>query len=183
MNKPTIKPVYFIILGIIVGLGGFFLLLANPFGWKTPVPYLTTSTPTPVTTGNPSKVTPKGVIAAPTPVLILPTGKQTYNVQGGETDISRITQVTVDPLDVKKGGQQSLSVKMSSKEPISKFTVTLNSDNGTHDYPLTLASGDTTTGVWTAQYTVSDSTATIYDFVFNIITNNGNKTVTTFPVR
>lgn len=179
MNKITLRPVYFIILGVILGLGGFFLLLANPFGWKTIRPTLkttTTSKPTPAAPGN-------GLMAAPTPILILPKGKQTYTVRGGDTDISRVTSVTVDPLDAKKGDKQTLTVKIASKEPVKTFNVVLNSDNGGKEYSLALASGDTSNGTWETSYTLTDSTSKIYSFVFNIITNNGNKTVNPFLVR
>ena len=177
MNKPSMKPVYFIIFGVILGLGGFFLILANPFGWNSIRPILNTGS-----IQQPGQKSGK-LVAAPAPILILPKGKQTYNVQGGETAISRVTSVTVDPLDALKDQTQSISVKVNSKEPISKFSIILNSDNGSHEYPLSLISGDESIGVWEGKYTLTDSTFKIYTFLFNIITNNGNKTVTPFPVR
>lgn len=180
MAKFSPKPYQFVILGVILGLGGFFLILANPFGWKTLRPITEN-----VNIPQPGIKTPPGknLVAAPTPTLILPPGKQTYFVQGAETNISRISAVTVDPLDVNKGQNQTLTVKIGSKEPIATFNVVLNSDNGAKEYPLTLVSGDVSEGTWEAKYTVNDTTSKIYSFVFNIITKNGNKTVTTFPVR
>lgn len=170
------KPTFLIILGIIIGLGGFFLILANPFGWPTIQPKLT------ITNNNKSKRAP-GYTTAPTPVLILPSGKQTYNVQGGETDISSIRSVTIDPLDVKKDQNQSISVKATSKEPISTFTVSLVTDSKSIEIPLKLANGNESSGTWTSKYPVTDTTNKTYTFVFNIITVNGNKTVTPFLLR
>ena len=179
MKKFFLKPAFFVILGIVLGLGGFFLILANPFGWKSIQPNLNISQPGKTGTDQ----APKGLATAPTPVLILPSGKQTYNVSGGTANVSRVTQLTVDPLDVKKGGTQTISMKVTSKEPVESFTITLNSDNGSKDFPLKLVSGDASQGVWEGTYTVSDSTAKVYNFVFNIITNSGNKTVSPFLVR
>lgn len=176
MKKASLKPVYFVILGVVLGLGGFFLILANPFGWKTITPFLKISQPGTPTPGN-------GLVAAPPPVLILPKGKQTYMVRGGDNSISKITSVTVDPLDIKKGGTQTITVEIDSKEPITTFNTTLTTDTSSKEYSLKLIAGDSTKGTWQAAYTVSDSAEKIYNYKFNIITNNGNKTVTPFLVR
>lgn len=174
-----IKSTYLIIIGIIIGLIGFFLLLANPFGWKFITPTLTNQN------SNTDSSTPntQSVVSAPTPVLIIPKGKQTYNVRGGDKEISRISSITIDPLDITKNQEQTMTIKMGSKEDVSRFEATLVGDNTKQPFSLKLISGDLKNGVWEAKYLVTDTTDKKYGFDFKITTVNGNETATVFPVR
>jgi hypothetical protein len=176
MKNFVLKPVYFIILGVVLGLGGFFLVLANPLNFKLPRPFFIKQS------SNNSFPVP-GSMAAPTPHLILPSGKQIFYVRGGETDYSKISQVTINPLDATKGTNQSIDIAISSIEPISSFKINLTTDTQTTSYTPTVTSGNATKGIWTASYTFPDSSTKIYKYVFEIITNTNKKTTIPFLVR
>ena len=171
------KPVYFVILGVVLGLAGFFLILANPFGFKGLRPTLDVLKP------SNTQQTPPGTIAAPTPTLILPSGKQTFFVRGGENDLSKLSQVVVDPLDATKGQQQTIDVSVTSPEPISDFKIVLKTDNATNTYTPTVKSGNSTQGVWSTTYTFPDTADKVYSFTFEMTTQTNKKTTKPFLLR
>ena len=178
MKGIKLKPAHFVVFGVILGLGGFFFLLANPFGLKTPTPFIQNGQKT-----SPAGTLPPGVIYAPTPTLILPTGRQTFNVQGGDQDFSKITRIVVDPLNAQKGVQQTLEISVNSVEPVTSFVITLKTDGQTNTYAPTLISGDATNGLWQVTYAFPDTATGIYNFVFDMTTNTNKKTSIPFPVR
>ena len=180
MNLGKISPFLLIALGVSLGLFGFFLILANPFGWKLSLPALIPQTTT--TTRNGEKL-PKGVVEAPTPYLFLPHGKQTYNVRGGDNKVSIITTVVYDPLDPKKDSTQIISVTAKSKESINSISLTMNTDNQTKVYPMTFSSGTKLNGIWTVSFIASDTYEKTYDVSFEIITELGNKSIQPMPLR
>ena len=171
-----VKWFHFVILGIVLGLGGFFLLLANPFGLRFPKPFLKTVSIRP-------PLTPPGAIAAPTPTLILPPGKQTFYVRGGDRDFSKITQIVVDPLDAAPNTTQTIDISITSPEPVVSFKVSLQTDNNQSSYTPVLKSGNSTKGVWFASYSFPDTAKKLYKFVFTIITNTNKTTTIPFLVR
>jgi len=171
-----LKSIHFIILGIVLGLGGFFLIIANPFGLKIPRPYFFIGKPT-------TYKGPPGSIPAPTPTLILPSGKQTFYVRGGEQDFSKISQVTIDPLDADKGDKQSLEVVIDSIEPVSKFNILLSTDTIITTLTPTLKSGNSTRGTWSITHNFPDTALKIYKLTFNMTTNTNKETTIPFMVR
>lgn len=183
MKSGKVSPVLYIVLGVSFGLLGFFLLLANPFGWKLPIPTLTKL---PSSTSQPTKTAkqlPKGLTTAPTPYLFLPSGKQTYNVGGGDENVSKIFTIVYDPLDPKKDAPQVITATANSKEPIKSISLTLNTDNKTTVHPMTLSSGTNLSGVWTTSFTAVDTYDKLYGVSFEIITELGNKTVQPMLIR
>lgn len=170
MKSGKISPVLFVVLGIAVGLLVFFLLIANPFGWKMPYPTLTKS-PTDSTQNKLSK----GTVAAPTPYLFLPKGKQTFNAQGG-TAKSTVISITFDPLDPAKGATQEITATVNSKETVASISLTVNTDNNSTTYPMTLTKNGTPESMWIAQFKSTDTYEKIYNISFEIITSLGNKT-------
>ena len=179
MKPRRISPFLFVALGVSLGLFGFFLLLANPFGWKLPVPTLKPVSLAP----NPSNSLPKGLTKAPTPYLILPHGIQTYNSRGAENKISKVTSITYDPLDPPKNTNQTISATIQSIEPVNSVALTVHTDNQINKHSMTLSSGDTQNGVWTAFFTVTDTYEKFYDVSFEIITELGNKTTLPMLIR
>ncbi len=175
MANFSLKPVHFIILGVILGLGGFFFIMANPF-MKTVKPFIKTST-TPK-----SEILP-GAVPLATPTLILPKGRQTFRTQGGDADVSKVTQVIIDPLDAKKGDEQKIDVVIDSVEPVTSFTLTLISDNKETTLTMKNISGDSTKGTWSTSHTLSDSTDNVYKIIFDLATNTNKKTNIPFPLR
>lgn len=180
MNLGKISPFLLIALGVSLGLFGFFIILANPFGWKLNLPSLIPQTTT--TTRNGEKL-PKGVVEAPTPYLFLPHGKQTYNIQGGEEKVAKISNVVYDPLDPQKDSTQTITATSISKEPVSSISLTMFTDNQTKVYPMTFNSGTKLKGIWTASFTASDTYEKIYKVSFEIITELGNKAIQPMPLR
>lgn len=180
MNLGKTTPFLFIALGVSLGLFGFFLILANPFGWKLNLPFLTPQTTTTTSTG---EKLPKGVVQAPTPYLVLPTGKQTYNIQGGDEKVAKISNVVYDPLDPKMDTTQTITATSASKEPVNSISLTMFTDNQTKTYPMTFVSGTKLKGVWTTSFTVSDSYEKIYKVSFEIISDLGNKVTQPMPLR
>jgi len=180
MNLGKISPFLLIALGVSLGLFGFFLILANPLGWKLNLPSLIPQTTTTTRTG---EKLPQGVVQAPTPYLFLPHGKQTYNVRGGDNKVSVITTIVYDPLDPKKDTKQTISVTAKSKEPINSISLTLNTDNQTKVYPMVFSSGTKSEGIWIASFIASDTYEKTYDVSFEIITELGNKSIQPMPLR
>lgn len=176
MKSGKISPFLFVALGVSLGLLGFFLILANPFGWKMPFPSIKS-------TNNSQKATSKGLATAPTPYLFLPTGKQTYNARGAESKKSAATSITFDPLDPKKDTNQTITATIESKEPVNSVKVTVNTDNSSNPYPMKLISGDSSKGEWSAIFKVIDTYEKIYNISFEIITELGNKTTQPMPLR
>ena len=171
------KPVYFVILGVVLGLAGFFLILANPFGLKVPRPTLNSQKTTDTSRS------PQGTVAAPTPTLILPSGKQTFFVRGGDQDVSKLTQIVIDPLDAAKDTSQTIDISVNSIEPITDFKIVLTTDNTATTFIPAIKSGNTTTGIWTANYSFPDTAQRIYSFSFEMTTQSNKKTIKPFLLR
>lgn len=176
MKPGKISPILFVVLGVSIGLFGFFLILANPFSWKFSL----------FNIFNLSQKTdnglPEGVVIAPTPYLLLPSGKQTYNARGSNTR-SSVVSITFDPLDPALNTNQTISATVNSKETINSVTLTVNTDKKSNSQPMKLISGSATRGVWTSTFQVIDSYEKIYNVSFEIITELGNKTVQPMPIR
>ncbi len=103
--------------------------------------------------GTPAKTQPT---PTPTPTKLFH-GKDTYNISGGAPDDPHFPQVTIDPLDPNVGDTQAFTVDINSKYPVTKAYLSIRTDTKTTQVPLTLASGDTTKGVWQATWTVPES--------------------------
>jgi hypothetical protein len=167
MKSGKISPFLWVALGVSVGLFGFFLILANPFGWKMVLPTFIPQSNSPQSATN-------DIGQAPTPYLFLPHGKQTYNARGGSNKAS-VASITYDPLDPAINSSQTITVTVESTEPVKSVDITVNTDKQTTVHSLSLTSGTTTDGVWTTTFTVTDTYAKIYNVSFAIITELGNK--------
>lgn len=177
MNSGKISPILFVVLGVALGLFGFFIILANPFGWKLPFPSLIKIP------NQTSQTVPKDMISAPTPYLFLPTGKQTYNARGADSKKSSVTSITFDPLDPKINTNQTITVTAVSSEAINSLTVTVNTDTQSTPHKMNLVSGDNLKGEWSTTFKVTDSYEKVYNVSFEIITQLGNKTTQPMPIR
>lgn len=182
MKSGRFSPLLFIVFGVIVGLLGFFLILANPFGWKTPVPRLTT-TQEEKTPSSTDENLPPGITRAPTPYLVLPSGKQTYNARGGEDKKSRVTSITYDPLDPALNSNQTISAQITSSEPIKSVVITVNTDNRSTPHTMSLLAGSFSSGTWVTSFKVTDTYEKKYDVSFEITTELGNKTTMPMLIR
>ena len=178
MKSGKISPILWVALGVSLGLFGFFLILANPFGWKFPIPFLIKTS-----TNKQNSSLPKGLEQAPTPYLILPHGTQTYNVQGTNSKKSKITSITYNPLDPAKNTNQTITATVTSSEPIKTINLTEVTDDQTTTHSMKFISGSTTDGIWSSDFQITDTYEKIYYVSFEIITELGNKTVQLMPIR
>ena len=178
-----IRPVLLVVLGVTIGLFGFFLLLANPFGWKMPTPFLKSVPTKSITSKQGDLNIPMGLVRAPTPTLILPKGKQTYYVRSGSGSATKINQIDLDPLDVNKGEKQTINVKAQSDEKITSITITLKTDKQAAEIPMKLLNGPATDGEWIASYVLQDTANTTYFMTFNSVTASGKMAKLDFPIR
>lgn len=176
MKSGKISPILFVVLGVSLGLLGFFLILANPFGWKLPLPdFFKLPTKT-------SESLPEGTVLAPTPYLLLPQGKQTYNTRGA-TGRSSVVSITFEPLDPALNTAQTISATVNSSETVNSVNLTVNTDNKINTQPMKLISGTAIKGVWSSTFQTTDTYEKIYNISFEIITDLGNKTIQPMPIR
>lgn len=110
-------------------------------------------------------------------------GKGTYNIsQGSEVSGPRITQVSLDPLDPKKGEKQTISVKTFHTSPITQVKITLVSDNKTQTLPpLSLVSGTNLDGEWQVTWTVDDTVLYKYILTITSASSSGQSSVEVAP--
>jgi len=74
--------------------------------------------------------------ALPTSAFWLPRGKQTYQVVQAKDAWPKITQATIDPVDVHVGDAQKLSVVVEDPEVIESVTALIETDKGTKTITL-----------------------------------------------
>lgn len=125
---------------------------------------------------------PAGIVKAPTPYLLLPQGKQIYSINSGAGNEPRGTRIIVDPLDARKGQQQTLFLDAEYVKPIEAVSVTLTMDNLSKTYPLKLTSGTGEKGTWSGTWTIEDDHEKIYDMKFTL-KYNGKESIISFPIR
>ena len=131
------------------------------------------STPTPTPTPTP----------APTPDIVngrcvnpVASGKQTYS--GGSRSNPRITQIELDPLDVRIGRTQVVDVEIqdTDENPITEVTAVVQSDNGTDSFSFSLNSGSSTDGSWQGSWSPEDTLCTIYSISISATSASGTST-------
>lgn len=125
---------------------------------------------------------PENLVAAPTPFLLLPTGKQEYLVQSSADTKIGLSRIVMDPLNIEKDDTQQITVETRSDSIIDSISAEFESDNGKTLIPLAFYSGDTKNGFWVGKWKVTDTTDKIYHLVF-IIKSAGQEYKTDFPVR
>jgi len=84
-------------------------------------------------------------------------GAQTYN--GSTKNNPRITQVFVNPLDVKKFARQIVNVNIQelNKKQITKVSGVASTDNNSVNFSLSLISGTSINGTWQGSWLNQDS--------------------------
>jgi len=101
----------------------------------------------------PPRPTPK-----PTPAY-LPPGKQTYQInKNSDGSMPKIETLTLDPINVKQGEQQTLEVTITSPTPVTTVNLTLYADDKQKQtIALTQSSVDGSKSTWKATWTVNYS--------------------------
>lgn len=92
----------------------------------------------------------------PTPTKLFH-GKDTYNISGGMPDDPHFPEVSIDPLDPEVGQEQTFTVKITSKYPVTTAYLSIRTDKNTTKLPLTLSSDDRTNAIWTATWKMPET--------------------------
>ncbi len=140
------------------------------------------TSPNSISVNRPNQEIPPGLVKAPTPYLVLPQGKQEFNIQGGSGDIPIGKKIIADPLDSPRGSKQTISIDIEYNKPIDGVSVAVDTDNGSKTYIMSLAAGDAKAGTWTATWTMEDSHEKNFMMTFNI-SYSGKKRQIPFPIR
>lgn len=137
-----------------------------------------------ISVNRPNPEIPPGLVRAPTPYLLLPSGKQEYLVKSNPaTGDALAKKITADPLDVPKGSNQAISLELSHSQSISTVTISLTTDTMTKTYPLSLASGSDKEGTWSGTWIMIDTHESIYFARFVVTDSVSHKTTIDFPIR
>jgi len=140
----------------------------------TPTITLTPTTPTPDLTATFIPIAPED---CPVPVA---SGHQTYFVN--TQNQPQIMQVDIEDLDVGIGEEQTVTVKIrdTNGNPITNVGGTVQADNSTSSFSLSLTSGIDTNGVWTGTWTPQDNLCITYGMSIYAISASGQSVVELF---
>lgn len=151
------------------------------------IAYVVTNPPRPgsspsLTLGRPPQ--PTGIVTAPTPYLILPTGKQTYLVRSNpKPGDATVKQIVADPIESAQGDQQTFSLDIASPTPVAAVSLELTTDNQTNTYQFKLVSGNNKLGTWSGTWVMADPHRVTYFAKFIIKDEGGHITNQDFPIR
>ncbi len=150
-QKPQVHYIYYVALAVTILIFGVVVyqldVLSIPKS-KNPLSINTNIPPTPT--------------QAPRPI---PSGKQTFSVSNGKKIGPQFQTGAIDPYDPTKGNQQTISVSISSTQPVATATLTMQTDTRSKEIPMQLTSGTTNKGIWAATWTVDDT----YLYTYNAI--------------
>lgn len=110
--------------------------------------------------------------------IVLAQGKQTYRIQQAHHSPT-FTEAIIDPLDVKVGDKQTMTVSITDTYSITSVKAFVETDTGTKTYDLELKSGTDTNGTWENSWTVYDTHSAKYKTTFTAIdSNNESSSIT-----
>lgn len=99
------------------------------------------------------------------PVLPLPTGFQSWDVQYGNGATGpKVKTATVDTLVPPKGATQTSTLIVTNDSPVTRVYAIVYTDNTNKQYDMKLAQGSSTNGTWSGIWPISDS----YDYTYHI---------------
>jgi hypothetical protein len=149
-NKAVIVSCVILAVAIVVAATIVFLP-------KRPVP---PTAPSPQATA-PSQQAGNNHLAANTTSTVhvglapIPQGSQTYQIMQAESAMPKIVQATVNPVNVRVGDMQTLTVVISDPDPITSVVAMIETDNGTTKVPLTLTGAAALNDVVPQKYSVN----------------------------
>lgn len=132
-------------------------------------------------TTNPQKPTTNGVTPTPTPIPLHP-GSANFKVSQSKHEGPTFVNLKVNPLDVKKGQEYTITVTLKNSAPIQNVTGTIHMDNSTADFDLTKSTSSDQGEEWQAKITMSDSVFYTYLLTISATSTNGISTIRT-PLR
>lgn len=164
------RLVLIILLVILALLVGFLLLTGR------------SQKPASLTLSPQSTPTRAGLMKAPPPHLILPQGKQEFQIRSGAGNTPVGTKIVADPLDAPKNTQQTISLDVEYTKPIDSVNAIVITDTMEKTYPMNLTAGTNQKGTWTGTWTMADDHENIFTIKF-VIGYNGKQSVINFPIR
>lgn len=137
------------------GMFGGAFAGGNPHLNPTPTPTPGGPTPTPIPTPTPNPI---------------PHGNKGFSVSSRNPG-PRMGRGTITPYDPAIGTTQSISINVSdSINPVTSVGVIVQTDHATTTHAMSLTSGTTSNGVWTASWTVTDS----YNYTYKATLSAGS---------
>ncbi len=123
--------------------------IANTFTSPSPSPL---SSPPPTAPVVPEKIfTP------------LPTGSQTYKFSHGDQVLGpKISEITIDPLEIKPGEKQTITLLAAHTFPITSVSIEIITDTKTTPHTLDKIGGTNQDGTWQGTWEFEDTTAKRY---------------------
>ena len=114
----------------------------------------------------------------PLPPRPIPHGKIGFTVGQSDKTVPLFGRGFIDPYDPDKGGTQTVTISVSYKNPVSKVTAILKTDNDTSEaYSFKLVNGSDTEGEWQGSWKVTDTYLYTYALVFNAESSNKSGSV------
>ena len=116
---------------------------------------------------------------SPTPTSLKPDDgvKGTYST-GSKGNGPAITQVTFDPLDVKKGQKLTITVTVgTTPAPADKVVGSLQMDNGLAELTFAKTSSSQAGDIWQTNYTLTDSVN--YKYILTVTASAGGQNTQT----
>lgn len=161
---------------IVIGIAIIAILIAEIIWAKGYLSRLSKESQTP------PKSAPDTSILKPSPTPApkrLVQGRQTFTVSSTDTTRGpQFSEIVVDPYDPAVGREQTMTIAISDKLPVTRVSVTVATDKGRKSYPMKLASGEATKGVWEATWNVEDAHEESYNASFMAQDSNSTDTVT-----
>jgi len=108
------------------------------------------------------------------PPIVLAQGRQVYYISASHSS-PQMMEAVIDPLDVKVGDTQIMSITIRDTYPIQLVEAKVETDTGIKTYTLSLIEGTDTDGRWQGSWTVHDTHSATYRTTFKA-TNTNNET-------
>ena len=129
----------------------------------------TTTTPAPVEPTPTTTPTPK-----PNPI---PHGTKGFSVSSNNPGPT-MGRGTIDPYDPEIGSSQSIYIEVfDTAYPVTSVNITLQTDHESNTHPMTLTSGTTGNGTWSANWVVSDTYNYTYKATLTAVSASGTNSV------
>jgi hypothetical protein len=107
------------------------------------------------------QITPK----LPPLTTVFPRDNNRFSISSGRATGPRLQEGYLIPFYPAPGDTQTMSIIASDDSAITSMTVTTVMDTKTATYPLKLAEGDATHGLWKGSWEVSDTEDNVYNII------------------
>jgi hypothetical protein len=114
----------------------------------------------------------------PTPIPPVPypldPGKQIYGISRGQGSKGPdVKEATFDPLDIKKGEKQTISIAIGKSKKVQSVTISLKTDNKSQIHNLSLQKTNEIDEIWSGSWTLDDTNNYKYQAIIEAIDETG----------